>query len=177
MGFRMNAAAVRSPPTPRCSSLQIWKQRDCCRKPKGRWHCLHRPEREGAGRLAIGCRRNVRSRKRKKPKLRVGMWSVWLQRLIRRIEFDSTFKCSGRQKRGGIVGKKAPAIGFLNNNRRLSSKVAPRAGFEPATCRLTVECSTAELPGIIRSPRSERVIQMPDRFAKRFLTKKCTRLD
>ena len=63
-------------------------------------------------------------------------------------------------------------------------KVAPRAGFEPATCRLTVECSTAELPGIIRSLlvssrslRSERVIQMLDRFAKRFLTKKCTGLD
>lgn len=30
-------------------------------------------------------------------------------------------------------------------------KLAPRAGFEPATYRLTVECSTAELPGIIRA--------------------------
>src|SRR5437588_10770719 len=30
-------------------------------------------------------------------------------------------------------------------NRR-ESPVAPRAGFEPATIRLTVECSTAELP-------------------------------
>src|SRR5258705_497374 len=34
--------------------------------------------------------------------------------------------------------------------RRVSSKsliwLAPRAGFEPATIRLTVECSTAELP-------------------------------
>lgn len=29
-------------------------------------------------------------------------------------------------------------------------KMAPRAGFEPATCRLTVECSTAELPGNAR---------------------------
>lgn len=28
--------------------------------------------------------------------------------------------------------------------------MAPRAGFEPATCRLTVECSTAELPGNVR---------------------------
>lgn len=28
-----------------------------------------------------------------------------------------------------------------------AEKLAPRAGFEPATCRLTVECSTAELPG------------------------------
>ena len=75
------------------------------------------------------------------------------------------------------MGKKAPVIGYINDNRRLTSKMAPRAGFEPATCRLTVECSTAELPGIIRSLRSERVIQMPDRFAKRFLTKKCTKLD
>lgn len=30
-------------------------------------------------------------------------------------------------------------------------KMAPRAGFEPATIRLTVECSTAELPGNVRS--------------------------
>lgn len=29
--------------------------------------------------------------------------------------------------------------------------MAPRAGFEPATIRLTVECSTAELPGNVRS--------------------------
>ena len=27
-----------------------------------------------------------------------------------------------------------------------NSRMAPRAGFEPATIRLTVECSTAELP-------------------------------
>src|ERR1700743_1198284 len=27
-----------------------------------------------------------------------------------------------------------------------NSRLAPRAGFEPATIRLTVECSTAELP-------------------------------
>src|SRR6266849_11175789 len=27
-----------------------------------------------------------------------------------------------------------------------NSQMAPRAGFEPATIRLTVECSTAELP-------------------------------
>ena len=26
-------------------------------------------------------------------------------------------------------------------------QMAPRAGFEPATIRLTVECSTTELPG------------------------------
>lgn len=35
--------------------------------------------------------------------------------------------------------------------------MAPRAGFEPATCRLTVECSTAELPGNVhRLARCER---------------------
>jgi hypothetical protein len=34
--------------------------------------------------------------------------------------------------------------------------MAPRAGFEPATCRLTVECSTAELPGNSRLARCER---------------------
>ena len=28
----------------------------------------------------------------------------------------------------------------------IAGLLAPRAGFEPATIRLTVECSTAELP-------------------------------
>ncbi len=46
---------------------------------------------------------------------------------------------------------------------------APRAGFEPATCRLTVECSTAELPGIIALRGVGGVIQTLCRFAKRFL--------
>jgi hypothetical protein len=32
-------------------------------------------------------------------------------------------------------------------NPYLMLDLAPRAGFEPATIRLTVECSTAELPG------------------------------
>ena len=32
-------------------------------------------------------------------------------------------------------------------------RVAPRAGFEPATYRLTAGCSTAELPGNMRSSR------------------------
>src|ERR1039457_5669918 len=31
-------------------------------------------------------------------------------------------------------------------NQYAKSVMAPRAGFEPATIRLTVECSTAELP-------------------------------
>lgn len=37
-----------------------------------------------------------------------------------------------------------------NNNKMLSEEkksVAPRAGFEPATNRLTAGCSTTELPG------------------------------
>ena len=32
------------------------------------------------------------------------------------------------------------------NDLDLLEILAPRAGFEPATIRLTVECSTAELP-------------------------------
>lgn len=35
------------------------------------------------------------------------------------------------------------------------NSLAPRVGFEPTTYRLTVECSTAELPGNNRSPRCE----------------------
>ena len=35
-------------------------------------------------------------------------------------------------------------------------RVAPRAGFEPATIRLTVECSTAELPRNRRTKVRER---------------------
>src|SRR6478736_1794831 len=55
--------------------------------------------------------------------------------------------------------------------------LAPRAGFEPATCRLTVECSTAELPGIICAacPAEVRLlIQMLFRFAKLFFQKSLT---
>src|ERR687898_1800870 len=37
-----------------------------------------------------------------------------------------------------------------------SSFLAPRAGFEPATIRLTVECSTAELPRNRRTKVRER---------------------
>lgn len=52
-----------------------------------------------------------------------------------------------------------------------SLKLAPRAGFEPATYRLTVECSTAELPGIICAAEVRLLIQMLSRFAKRFFKK------
>src|SRR6267378_171958 len=37
-----------------------------------------------------------------------------------------------------------------------NSQLAPRAGFEPATIRLTVECSTAELPRNRRNRRGSR---------------------
>ena len=37
-----------------------------------------------------------------------------------------------------------------------NSRLAPRAGFEPATIRLTVECSTAELPRNRRNPMGSR---------------------
>lgn len=60
---------------------------------------------------------------------------------------------------------------FLNKNRHLFRKLAPRAGFEPATYRLTVECSTAELPGIICAAEVRLLIQMLFRFAKRFFKK------
>ena len=56
------------------------------------------------------------------------------------------------------------------------SNLAPRAGFEPATCRLTVECSTAELPGITARRGVSGLIQMLARFAKRFFQKNDIRL-
>lgn len=62
-------------------------------------------------------------------------------------------------------------FGFLNKNRYLFPKMAPRAGFEPATCRLTVECSTAELPGITAWRGVSALIQTLSRFAKRFFQK------
>ena len=49
-------------------------------------------------------------------------------------------------EKGAVSGQ---IDGKLNH---LQKEMAPRAGFEPATCRLTVECSTAELPGN-RAPR------------------------
>lgn len=64
------------------------------------------------------------------------------------------------------IGKGAAALPrdpFLN--------LAPRAGFEPATYRLTVECSTAELPGNTARRGVSGVIQMLFRFAKGFFQK------
>src|SRR3984893_11981261 len=50
--------------------------------------------------------------------------------------------------------------GVLNGCERgrtdKNSRMAPRAGFEPATIRLTVECSTAELPRNRRNPAGSR---------------------
>src|SRR5262245_37464083 len=40
-------------------------------------------------------------------------------------------------------------------------RVAPRAGFEPATNRLTAGCSTTELPGNIASEEKEPPINKP----------------
>ncbi len=51
------------------------------------------------------------------------------------------------------------------------TNLAPRAGFEPATCRLTVECSTAELPGNTAGRGVSGVILRTVRFAKRFFQK------
>jgi hypothetical protein len=45
-------------------------------------------------------------------------------------------------------------------------KVAPRAGFEPATIRLTVECSTAELPRNRRNQFARLRITKPLSLAK-----------
>ena len=42
-------------------------------------------------------------------------------------------------------------------------QMAPRAGFEPATIRLTVECSTAELP---RNRRDRQRLATPERITK-----------
>ena len=41
----------------------------------------------------------------------------------------------------------APAAARPEGGRPDSEEVAPRAGFEPATNRLTAGCSTTELPG------------------------------
>jgi hypothetical protein len=50
-----------------------------------------------------------------------------------------------------------------------NSRMAPRAGFEPATIRLTVECSTAELPRNKTKPegvRTRQRITKPSGLAK-----------
>src|SRR5437773_3012196 len=43
--------------------------------------------------------------------------------------------------------------------------LAPGAGFEPATIRLTVECSTAELSGNKRNRRSQAGLRITKAFA------------
>src|SRR5947199_3879900 len=43
--------------------------------------------------------------------------------------------------------------------------LAPGAGFEPATIRLTVECSTAELSGNRRNRRSQAGLRITKAFA------------
>src|SRR6476469_7425265 len=51
------------------------------------------------------------------------------------------------------------------SDQRANFLVAPGAGFEPATNRLTAGCSTTELPGNSRC-YGMRPITKPDRFAK-----------
>ena len=59
----------------------------------------------------------------------------------------------------GDLGVRMKLIDLMGNPSSLGSKrliLAPRAGFEPATIRLTVECSTAELPRNRRTKVRER---------------------
>ena len=62
-------------------------------------------------------------------------------------------------EKGAVSGQ---IEGKLNH---LQKEMAPRAGFEPATCRLTVECSTAELSGNRRNRRSQAGLRITKPFA------------
>ena len=74
-----------------------------------------------------------------------------LQALVQRVEVgihetelmikDTTFK------RACEIWRKSWSGNFGARSSHFCSEVAPRAGFEPATNRLTAGCSTAELPG------------------------------
>ncbi len=94
-----------------------------------------------------------------------------------RRKLSSTVPTARRQfqERGRLSEKKTPAFG-ISTKAGAYLKLAPRAGFEPATCRLTVECSTAELPGITARRGVSGLIQMLARFAKRFFQKNDIRL-
>ncbi len=65
-----------------------------------------------------------------------------------------------------LLSRCCPTTVFCNRSRgRQSGKylmlLAPRAGFEPATNRLTAGCSTTELPG--NGARSDpRITKQPD---------------
>src|SRR5437879_12192178 len=74
-----------------------------------------------------------------------------------------------RQRRAALTSRFARAQGTAMHPRRRiggsriggywgirTGRLAPRAGFEPATIRLTVECSTAELPRNRRTIVRER---------------------
>lgn len=58
---------------------------------------------------------------------------------------------AGRCRRATSHSRPRGGTGKRSDGEREIKMVAPRAGFEPATIRLTVECSTAELPGKTRS--------------------------
>lgn len=56
------------------------------------------------------------------------------------------------ERSGSSIRIRAPARECVHLNNQqvrnvMGKEVAPRAGFEPATNRLTVDCSTAELSG------------------------------
>ena len=68
----------------------------------------------------------------------------------------------------GSRGKRVPHARANENGGAeappsVSRELAPRAGFEPATCRLTVGCSTTELPGIVRerAAYSDAIVALP----------------
>ena len=70
------------------------------------------------------------------------------QNRMKHIHIDAQYSFSRESVRG--VG---PMLAHTDVKLG-SAMLAPRAGFEPATIRLTVECSTAELPRNRRKPCS-----------------------
>ena len=65
-----------------------------------------------------------------------------------KLQYVGRYREIRRDDFKNVDGKRVQAYSSECRQNHLSSEeVAPRAGFEPATCRLTVECSTAELPG------------------------------
>jgi hypothetical protein len=63
--------------------------------------------------------------------------------------------------------EKTASSGGLLNHLSPCFCLAPRAGFEPATNRLTAGCSTTELPGNRPEPRAAAPITKLPCFAKR----------
>ena len=74
------------------------------------------------------------------------------QLVTRRWTLVSTGVCGIE---GGVARKShlAAASFYLSFQRDAKIRMAPRVGFEPTTNRLTVDCSTTELPRNIRAVR------------------------